>query len=573
MTSASLSTTESADVNLKIVWSLARWIEDTHGTKALQSAAKAAGLPLESIDNSTMWVPLERVEAFLAEGRALVEDDEAFVKACGHRFAESYGPVRYMVWALSERQFFEGAVKMSRLMTRVSHFETVRSERNEFEVRYFSQRKESRLMCLSRHAAWAYGPMMWGMPAAEFTEKACIAKGDDYCEYHLKWFERRRLMPILAGLALGAVAAAVLDVGHGVLHPLLQRLLTPSATFPMLGASLGYIYELRRAQKTNLQMSSELNAVLRELGQNEAEARSEIVALNQRQRDWVRMMEQQVAERTTTLERVVEGLDQLQQKRVTTLRGFSHDLRNPLFVVRGNTQFLRERIVDGEEAEALRDMDAASLQIEAMLAMLMEVASQDSGFVRLTPKLLPVPPMVETFRRRLKALVHGRDIKVSVFKSREAPAEITVDPLVYDRVIDNLLTNAAKYTQRGSILLEISGTPPPVSTPDHAGYLTLKLSDTGQGIDPDDIRRIFHPRGELEPSGRLDSYGVGLSSVVRLLDQIGGSIDVMSKPNVGTTFWVHLPIGGAPAKKAPPQDDTIDSMIMRVVKVRKAAGT
>src|SRR3546814_3759041 len=60
-------------------------------------------------------------------------------------------------------------------------------------------------------------------------------------------------------------------------------------------------------------------------------------SLHQRQREWIRLMEQQVTERTTTLERIVEGLDGLQQSRVSTIRGFSHDLRNPLFVVREST--------------------------------------------------------------------------------------------------------------------------------------------------------------------------------------------------------------------------------------------
>ncbi|MDB4945987.1 MAG: sensor histidine kinase [Labilithrix sp.] len=564
---------ESAEVNLKILWSLARWLEDVHGKPALTRVARKAGVDEAQLDGATHWSSLEPIELFMAGARELCGTDEEFVRACAHRFAESYGPVRYMVWALSEQQFFEAAAKMSKLMTRVSRFEVLRASRNEFHVRYHAEKKESRLMCLSRQAAWAYGPTMWGMPPAELTEQACIAHGDAFCEYSLRWFDRRRLFPILGGVGLGAA----LSVGLAAIHTPVSG----GVVLPILGAALGYIYELRRAQRANLGVGQEMNQALRDLGAAEAEARSEVVDMHRRQREWIRLMEQQVTERTTTLERIVEGLDGLQQSRVTTIRGFSHDLRNPLFVVRGNTQFLRERFTDGDEGDALRDMEAAALQIEAMLSRLMEVATAETGFVKLTPRPLVVAPLAETFRRRLKALVHGRDIKVSVFSTREAPDEIVIDPLVFDRVVDNLLTNAAKYTDRGSILLEISGTPgsgpmtpgAAADAPSHPGYLTLKLSDTGQGIQPAAVERIFRPRPADEPSERADSYGIGLSSAVRLLAQIGGRLDVMSKPSVGTTFWAHFPARPPEQKRGAAVDDNLESMITRVVTIRRAEGT
>jgi len=211
-----------------------------------------------------------------------------------------------------------------------------------------------------------------------------------------------------------------------------------------------------------------------------------------------------------------------------------------------------------------------------MLSRLMEVATHDPGFVKLTPKPVVIQPLAEVFRRRLRALVHGRDIKVTVFCTREAPDEIIVDPLVFDRVVDNLLTNAAKYTDRGSIVLELSGTPSSAVTVPGAdngagGFLTLKLSDTGQGIAASQVDRIFRPRPASEPSGP-NSYGIGLSSVVRLLAQIGGRLDVMSKPDLGTTFWAHFPVAPAIEKKPALGEDNLESMITRVVTIRKVEG-
>ena len=560
------------ELNAKILSSLSLWIAKHHGDAKLKEIAASAGVDPAKIDGVTQWLSVDQVERFHALARELVEDDRAFLRACGEHFFESMGAVRFMVRALSVRQFFEAAAKASKQLLRISRFEVMESTRSSFAIRYVSDKPESRLLCLSRQAGWIYGPKMWGLPLAQLTETACISKGDKCCEYHLTWFERGRLFPILIGLAAGVTAAFFLS---GI-----QSSWIAWATLPLLGGLAADLLELRRTSTSNLTFARDLNEVLRNVSDDEVEARSEIVALHQRQREWIRLMEQQVTERTTALERIVEGLDGLQQSRVSTIRGFSHDLRNPLFVVRGNTQFLLERLKAGDEGDALRDMEVAAVQIETMLSKLMEVATAETGFVKLVPAPVDVAPLAETFRRRLKALVHGRDIKVSVFCTREAPERIVVDPLVFDRVVDNLLTNAAKYTDRGSILLEISGTPggpkgiiAANGLPVDEGFLTLKLSDTGLGIQAAQVERIFRPRPPDEPSQRPNSYGIGLSSVVRLLAQIGGRLDVMSKADVGTTFWAHFPVRPPVTKKGTVSDDNLESMITRVVTIRKAEGT
>jgi signal transduction histidine kinase len=408
---------------------------------------------------------------------------------------------------------------------------------------------------VARQASCSALPTFFGLPSATVREASCIARGDASCELHFTWLDRRGWLPTVAGAVLSAVLFSLarrylhVDVGPFV--------------GAVLGGSLGYAYEVRRAAASNVELSEEAAGAFRLLASDEVAARRELVELTDRQRQWTRLVEEQVAERTTTLEKVVEGLDGLQQSRATSIRGFSHDLRNPLFVVRGNTQFLRERYTTDEDVEILHDMETAAIQIETMLSRLMDVATAETGLVKLAPRPVSVGPLADTLRRRLKALVQGRDIEVTVTKARDAPEEIVIDPLVFDRVIDNILTNAAKYTDRGRIGLEISG------TKGAPGFLTLKLTDTGQGIAAEQVERIFRPRPSGEAATRANSYGIGLSSVVRLLAQIGGRIDVMSTHDVGTTFWAHLPL--APPEQAQRSvEENLESIITRVVTIRSA---
>jgi signal transduction histidine kinase len=182
----------------------------------------------------------------------------------------------------------------------------------------------------------------------------------------------------------------------------------------------------------------------------------------------------------------------------------------------------------------------------------------------MAPQRVETAELVEALRRRLRALAFGRQVRTTALVTREAPAYLQIDPLALDRIIDNLLTNAVKYTDRGSIVLELDGT---------SGYLVIKVSDTGRGIAPDALDKIFHAGGSTVDSRRGDSFGVGLSVVVQLLGQIGGRLEVMSKSGSGTTFWVYLPVEAIPrtGSGGTSTRESTDEALRRVVRVRNVS--
>ena len=546
-----------ADFSLRIFWSVARYIEETKGKETLAWLAAAADVTPEDFDATTRWVSLAQMETLFSGARGLCGDDETFRTAVIHRFAESYGAFRHMVWAVSTERMCQLAVSMSnKVITRVSHFDVLYATPTTFGFRYTSTKLESRLMCLSRIYAWGQAPLLRGVPEAEITEGKCIAKGDDCCEYHLRWLETKPLRSFFVGLGLGAAAA--------VAAHFIEPSLVSTIALPLFGLGLGYAYDQRTLARKNVDHSMKVGESLRTLGETEAETRSEIVALQQRQHDWSARMEQEASERDAKLDRVVRGLDSLHQSRASSLRGFSHDLRNPLFVVRANGRILRERIAEAgsEDADILDDIETATGQIETMLGRLMDLATAEPEIAKLAPQPIPVAPLVDTMRRRLRALVHGRGIEVFVLRAATAPEEIVVDPLVFDRVTDNLLTNAAKYTDRGRISLTLRGS----SAADaiESGALVLELADTGRGIAKERMNEVFRPRDANAPREK-DSYGVGLSSAVRLLGQIGGRLDVRSDAGAGSVFSVQFPCVPSPHKRA--SDEDHETLVARVVRV------
>jgi signal transduction histidine kinase len=518
----------SADYNLRILWPLARWIEDKLGAGALASIVEGTGVVPGQFDAKSDWVSAEVFETILARARARMTDDETFMRACSYRIKEAYGPIRYVLWATSPGAVYAQMVKTYHLVSTVGKFSILSHGRTHFHVRVDPDgRAISRLNCLVRQANMRVLPRMWGLPLAHVKETACVGLGDTTCELHLRWYAARSVVPMLLGTAIFGIVGMVLR-NFGVAS-------VPTPLFlATLGAALGYIVEVRRTERVNQTTRQEMMDALRQLADEEAETRREIVALHQRQREWTRLVEEQVGERTSTLEQVVGGMQELQHERATTLLGFSHDLRSPLQVVQFGAEVVRMRCTsDAYLIGVVDDMDEAVRQMKRMLGDLLTTASAQRSTPQFTSQKLEVPELSERLRRRLRALVHGRDVRTTVFGTREAPDAIDIDPLLLDRIADNLLTNAAKYTERGSIVVELDGIP---------GFLVVKVSDTGCGIDPAAIERIFEPGGSSADSRRGDSFGVGLSVVVKLLERIGGRLEVMSKPGEGTTFWVYLPL-------------------------------
>ena len=546
----------SADYNLRILWPLGRWVEDRHGAAALASILSGTGVTPAEIAAPKDWISADAFEGILERARALMPDDDTFMEACGYRIKEAYGPIRYVTWAASPGAVYAQMMRTYPLVSTVGKLSIVAQTRTSLHLRVEPNgRSISRLNCLVRQANCRLLPTMWGLPVAYVREDACIGHGDPTCEIHLRWYAARSVVPVFLGTVL-----------FGAIGMLLRHFGFPSVPTPVflatLGAALGYIFEVRRTELANQHARQEMMEALREIADDEAKSRREIVDLHQRQKEWTRLVEEQVRERTRALQRVVSGMQDIHQERASTLLGFSHDLRNPLQVIQFGAEILRLRYrTDAQVASILDDMDLAAGQMKRMLGELVEAAKSHRATIPFTPQQILVSALTERLQRRLRALVHDGDVRATVFSTREAPDTIDIDPLLFDRILDNLLGNAAKYTERGSIVVELDGTP---------GFLVIKVADTGRGMDPEQLAHCFTPGGSAPEFRARDSFGVGLSVVVQLLDQIGGRLEVMSQLGEGTTFWVHLPLESkseAPSGARPSLSG--EETLSRVVSIRR----
>ena len=544
-----------ADLNMRIIRSLVWFVEDKFGKAKIDALSSEVGISADELRACKGWISLERTETFFKLVRSMTGSDRAFMDACTYRMKDSYGPLRFLLWATTPSQMLEMGQKHFASISNFSHGDFVKLSGNRFRLRYHSSRKESRLMCLSRQAQSEALPLLWNLPPASLRETACICKGDQHCEYVLSVYEKSRFMPVLAGLFLGSILSAavvLLDIWSFLASGYLWVLT------PVLGAALGYIFELRRINRHNLNVAEDINSGLTQVVVESQETQQEILLLHQRQKDWSRRLEEQVEQRTRASEELARRLNSILAEQASALKGVSHDMKNPLTVVLQTAEIMSDDL-SPENRWMVEEQNNAVTRIRGLLDDMLELESCDISSLQFRPESVKTKPLEESLRRRLRALAGTKGLRISVISTREMPPFIYVDRMVLDRIVDNLLTNAVKYTDSGSLVLELDGKP---------GFLTIKLSDTGRGIEKEDLLKIFRAGGSDPATRSADSHGMGLSVVVKLLSSIGGRLEVMSLPGKGSTFWVHLPVEprvntGGLSEKSVPSDPAEEVVTIR----------
>jgi len=251
-----------------------------------------------------------------------------------------------------------------------------------------------------------------------------------------------------------------------------------------------------------------------------------------------RTLEEKVRARTERLETVNRELDEANRLKSEFLATVSHELRTPLNVIMGYTRMLAEGAggdVTTEQQEMLESIHRHSkLQLD-LISDVLDFSRLASGRVSVHVERFALAAVLEEIR----ALHVGRQPDGDVaFILDVAPGlpEMETDRVKLQEVVRNLVDNAAKFTQHGSVTIEArAGT--------EAGWVAIAVRDTGRGISAEDLPRIFEEFRQVGdgPARTMSGVGLGLAIVKRLIDVLGGRINVESTPGEGSTFLVELP--------------------------------
>jgi signal transduction histidine kinase len=511
------ATSTSGDLNLRIVANLLHYVRDYFGNTAIQKIGRDSGV--RELESPNHWVSLEQLEEVLRAARDLMHSDDEFITACGYQVDKVPGPVRFVIGALSPMDAYVLGARNMRLVSAISVFEPERRGYGRMFIRYRSRRSESRLMCLSRQAQIMAVPTLWKLARAQVVEESCIARGDESCAYMVRVQENRRWLPTVVGGVVGGAGAAALSA-LGAIH-----VSTLWAT-PLLGVLGGAIFMLNRHANANRAIADDINDAYLEAAREDVHARQALFELTLRTQHWTHLMEQQVAGRATAMQQVSAGLERL--------RGETAD-ESPISSLREAVSALASRAteLDPSGQSAVVDIEGHVSKLDAALGKLQRLATNGAHVVSLNPRWLDTEPLASELRTRLRAITTRKDVRTSVFAVRDAPARVRLDVPLFNRITDALLANAARSTVRGSIIVEIAGTP---------STLTIKVSDTGSGMSPEEVQTILSTEHLPVHDTTEHSWASGMWVVARMLAAIGGRLEVKSTPDEGTTFWAHYPV-------------------------------
>ena len=218
------------------------------------------------------------------------------------------------------------------------------------------------------------------------------------------------------------------------------------------------------------------------------------------------------------------------------LANISHEIRNPLNVMVGYTDMLRD-ILEGKitqkEKAHLKTIEQNAYRLMRIVNRILEYSQLETGTIKLSPRLLNLNLFIKSLIREYKPEAEEKGLQL-YFESVVKNAEVMIDEISISHALSNIIDNAIKYTEKGEIRIKLT-------RPNK--YLTLSIADTGVGISKVFVSRLFDPfsqESEGYSKKKYEGTGIGMAIVKKHLDLNNVALEINSEKGRGTTITLFF---------------------------------
>lgn len=219
----------------------------------------------------------------------------------------------------------------------------------------------------------------------------------------------------------------------------------------------------------------------------------------------------------------------------------SHEIRTPMNAIIGYAELLQQRIHDESLHEMTHVIQSSSHDLLRIIDDLLNFSKIEAGALELKRKVMDPVALVKDVHSLLSPLAEPRGLQFTWEKRGDVPTGIQTDEGCLRQILINLVGNGIKFTDLGGVLLRVEYR---VSNEFEDGELLFSVLDTGIGMDPDKVDKLFEPfcQADSTTTRRHGGTGLGLSIVKKLVELLGGEIQVNTQLGEGTTITVRIPV-------------------------------
>lgn len=240
-------------------------------------------------------------------------------------------------------------------------------------------------------------------------------------------------------------------------------------------------------------------------------------------------IENKLAQYLLLSQRVSKNLTYEKEKIKILITDISHQTKAPVSNIILYSELLQEEKLSESSSQYLHFIKSQTKKLNFLLESLIKISRLETGMISLNSKKRDIMPMIKRLVVEYSKTAETKGLKITL---EENKSDATFDEKWTEEAIGNIIDNAIKYTEHGSIKIRIK---------DYEFFSCIEIEDTGIGISENDQPKIFSRFYRTEQSGIKDGIGVGLYLSRQILHQQGGYIKVSSTLNCGSVFSVFIP--------------------------------